>query len=843
MEVRRRLPSSVLSRLDGTCHTLKEAEVCIGVAERAAGTIGMLYVADNIFDIPVQVPGDSVCFDELLYYLVKYQAKPDTFTHGGGVARGTRRKKRRVVSVKGDLMAQYHSKVLSFCSIMDEPLSEGPVGPDTAWDTLSAKAWWAGKEDLDVFPERFGTPFDKTNIRFKRLWRDVCQYFPRVARVVRRERVILQGYTHDEACGWLIWLCASQEILGGAALAFVAVFGKHAKFLKLLNTAVKAFGLQQARWGSAVCELSTLAGRGVGELVPDEDVRTRVDYAAFLEEKAAVCERGRLRSCIEAVIAREMAEKPVWHTKEEYWSRRWLFTKSGSHSRSMEREWFGEKLDLPPLATRREFAEAVKECMVAYGEPRVEAGYSEKAEHGKTRAIYGCDSVSYFTFDYLLKPVEAVWRNSRVLLDPGRTPQGLRYKELAEHDGYKYMLDFDDYNSQHEIEAMKMVIEIACKDAPPDVLKWALDSWDNMFVHWVSKDGLKRSKMVGTLPSGHRATTFVNTILNAAYCLYASSTDMSELDGYHCGDDVIVFGDERAMSLFVKDMCKSVFKINPAKQSVGQYNGEFLRVAFDRRGASGYGARSISAMVSGNWTTDNRLDKTSYIDTMLRNLWTLCARFRTDRLGVLGLTCLRKRAPEVVPWAYGLVTHEISWNGSPVKLSGRGEPVLVLRSTGGRSRPRPERLKKTFASDAMLSNHIDFTLMDAAGIAPSQVHSALAAASGKPREYDRESLLDITEEWSSRWGVYSMGTIASMHTRPTVTSSEALNVLSKMFTKIDWVDIVRSIYPHIGGELSATGTSPWPLVVDYNLPYSDCMAYRNKVTTTVGLLVTYPVTV
>jgi hypothetical protein len=52
-----------------------------------------------------------------------------------------------------------------------------------------------------------------------------------------------------------------------------------------------------------------------------------------------------IKSCwrsISEVIDAEMATKPVWPTREDYWSRRWLYTKSGTpenHSTLMD--WDG----------------------------------------------------------------------------------------------------------------------------------------------------------------------------------------------------------------------------------------------------------------------------------------------------------------------------------------------------------------------------------------------------------------------------------------------------------------------------------------------------------------------
>jgi hypothetical protein len=294
--------------------------------------------------------------------------------------------------------------------------------------------------------------------------------------------------------------------------------------------------------------------------------------------------------------------------KDEYWSRRWLFTRAGAHSQYSEKEWFGYRTDLPERPTRREFAENCKENIVGEGEAKVDAGLSWKYEHGKTRAIYSCDTKSYFTFDYLLKPIESVWRNYRVLLDPGRTTQAYLCEKLSRAGDYKFMLDFDDFNSQHTIRSMQICVEEVCKDAPEDIRHWAVESFDSMFVHWESEGIRHKERMVGTLPSGHRATTFINTVLNAAYCRIMCGSIMDRVSSWHTGDDVIAIGGEEDISRMAKLATESEFRANPSKQSVGSRCGEFLRMAITRKEARGYLARSVASIVSGNWVTETRLD-------------------------------------------------------------------------------------------------------------------------------------------------------------------------------------------------------------------------------------------
>lgn len=834
-------PKSVRRRFFDKCGTVKEALVCCEVARAVAGSRAALNAAMRCFSIPVQY-GD-VTLEDMLWW-----TEENILRGGKRIVHRTGKKIDRSnrFGLEGkpvNRSSKYHALVFRYLEILSKhhrlPQIEFDAEPSFARDSVGC--WWEGAQsDRDVFPRKFRSKDHKINIRFDQLWRDVRQTYPDVAFLVGSDRTILEGCVNDEASAWLIWMCGAFSSLGPGCVALCRTYRRDPSFLKELNTNVKASGAQSTPWGCSVCELNTLAGRGVGGLDMENDVRTRINRDDFLREKAAVCDPDRLRRCIRSVIADEMVSRPVWPSKEDYWSRRWLYTKSGSHSRRSEERWFSKRLDLPPQPTRREFSEAVEDCLVAFGEPRVDAGFSQKEEHGKTRAIYGCDTVSYFTFDYLLRPIEAVWANKRVLLDPGRRLQSDLYAELASKKGIRYMLDFDDFNSQHTLDAMRMVIEEVCKDAPEEVLNWAVESWGNMHVYW-GQVGEKTGKMVGTLPSGHRATTFVNTILNAAYCRLVAGDDLV-LESYHCGDDVVTFGTEYNVSQFVNRVTESAFRINPAKQSVGFVCGEFLRVAFTQKEARGYGARAVSSIVSGNWVTDNRLDKKSYTETLVRGAWTINSRFKTHGLGTLFVTALSARVPELTGHARKLLEHELSWGGSPVSKAMSGDGVVTMRPSGGLAKPKRAGLKTAFATKAFMANHVDFTLLAETDYSPAQLFGIMVQASEKPREVTDSSPVTFLIERSNRWYQADASYLARLQSRRERSSVEALNLLAQMLTKVDWQKLAGRVRG-VNRQAILGGKSPWPVICPYTIPFSDAMNVRDRLTVTTALVNTYPVRV
>ncbi len=85
----------------------------------------------------------------------------------------------------------------------------------------------------------------------------------------------------------------------------------------------------------------------------------------------------------------------------------------------------------------------------------------------------------------------------------------------VEHMGrYKLMLDYADFNSAHTLRAQKIVVSELFGNLDVTWKQWLIDSFDNMQVQ--DPDGEWR-RVRGTLMSGHRMTSIINTILNAAY--------------------------------------------------------------------------------------------------------------------------------------------------------------------------------------------------------------------------------------------------------------------------------------------------------------------------------------
>jgi hypothetical protein len=568
----------------------------------------------------------------------------------------------------------------------------------------------------------------KVNVFFRDVFKDVVEYHEEVADVWACADT--GGMFNDEASGWVIWLVVASKLVSVDEAMGMMLTLRSGENAKAFTNAIKGLGLTTTGWGSLVCETSCLKGRGVGDPDPNEDVLGRVSKKQF-EEKKSCGIGGEIREMVRRVIASELTKVPQWGDKDKAWKRRWLTTKAGAHSQFFEKGVLGKRLELPELPSRREFAENCNVNMIAYGDPVVEAGLSWKLEHGKTRAIYSCDTRSYFTFDYLLRPVEEAWANRSTLLNPGKRREDLLYKTISRTGSCKVMLDYDDFNSQHSIEAMQVVIEEATKGAPEEVRQWAIKSLGNMFVHWHDGSELRREAMVGTLPSGHRATTFINTVLNTAYIWYINGGP-PDLDMLHTGDDVVGSGSVEECERLMASVLASQLRTNESKQAIG-VRGEFLRAGFNRDLARGYVPRAIGSLVSGNWVTEGTNSKVSFINNVLGACWNVAVRSQFREVGLLMRSTFNRRVEELGVYTTPLLTFKISFDGSPVWSACKYKGLMLRYSEGGIQKKRMRR-GRSYATSDYLAEFVNEEVLQMFGVKESDVKRVMLAASYKPRE-------------------------------------------------------------------------------------------------------------
>uniref|UniRef100_A0AAU8EJ71 RNA-directed RNA polymerase n=1 Tax=Colletotrichum cliviicola victorivirus 1 TaxID=3230497 RepID=A0AAU8EJ71_9VIRU len=413
--------------------------------------------------------------------------------------------------------------------------------------------------------------------------------------------------SYDQAVASLLYACGLTPTLGNRSSKIASTLVGNPAIAKGLSNALKALGCNSTPLGALLTETNTLQGRGVGTIDLKEEAEYRCD-AARVAKKVIKCPDDELRRHIRDIIASELKSVPEFEDTDTWWSRRWQWCVNGTQN-SLSNAAL--KLDSKrwehthTRAYRKMAAEAIENDPTSEWDGVTLVSVSPKLEHGKTRAIFACDTLSYFAFARLLDPVQKVWANRRVLLDPGGRGMSFLARKINHgwsRGGVNLMLDYDDFNSQHTTRAMQLVFEElgSLTNYPSEALSSLVKSFDRTYIR-VPGGGLERSQ--GTLMSGHRGTTFINSILNAAYIRWALGAQRFDaMDSLHTGDDVYILSDTLPDALNILRKCRAAgCRMNPSKQSLGRHSAEFLRCAIGKNGAFGYLARAIGSISCGSW--------------------------------------------------------------------------------------------------------------------------------------------------------------------------------------------------------------------------------------------------
>nr|AMZ84250.1 RNA-dependent RNA polymerase [Penicillium digitatum virus 1] len=412
---------------------------------------------------------------------------------------------------------------------------------------------------------------------------------------------------------------------------------------KALTVFIEAVGANGSRLGAMLVEANTLCGRDVDpcDLLEEATYRT----SDRVNSKLATIPEDVLRRACKAIFAEEITHGPDgtrvdFPTLEEHWDARWGWAVNGSHSGHVSRLYpRAPKPEGMLREHRRAWLESVESDPRPAWDGHTFVSVSPKLESGKTRAIFACDTVSYLAFEHLLAPVERRWRHKNVILDPGKGGQvGMAFRTRAARDraGVSMMLDYDDFNSQHSTRSMQIVFEELCLATgyPSHLRDKLLSSFEKCEIYLGSRRiGYSR----GTLMSGHRGTTFINSVLNRAYLIAVLGEDIvKDATTLHVGDDIYlgVRTYQRA-GLICNKLAGSSLRMNPIKQSVGHTTTEFLRNASSGRHTLGYFARGVAGIIAGNWANETKLSPSEALTSMLASCRTLINRSGVERLPLL----------------------------------------------------------------------------------------------------------------------------------------------------------------------------------------------------------------
>jgi hypothetical protein len=425
-----------------------------------------------------------------------------------------------------------------------------------------------------------------------------------------RERIEKQLHlpadsTTTFAGGYILWLASIPSELEPvvnwldiSSCSTMADFAVRAKALSVRAKSLQNIVNVDLR---SIFEVDVLINRIVGSVDWAAEKQNRVQPNTADVDYDTVYERAvRLFA-----MSTDMASRPKAIDWKKFWHSRWQWSAAGSvHSQYHEdTKFLAKDRDL-----RNKFIvlNAMPDRPFEYfmqRNPAMQAWASTKYEWGKQRAIYGVDLTNYVLTSFAFYGCEDTL--------PAMFPVGRKARpsyvasKVAAVIGQRLplALDYADFNSQHSLPAMRAVLT-AWLDVHKSTLThdqvqaglWCIKALDDVTIH--DTIGLKESyNAAGTLLSGWRLTTFVNSVLNKIYTDILFKGYNDHVDSVHNGDDVLLgVTKPSALTYALRNAKEHNIRLQTSKSAYGAI-AEFLRVDH-RRGEHGqYLARNIATLM------------------------------------------------------------------------------------------------------------------------------------------------------------------------------------------------------------------------------------------------------
>lgn len=367
--------------------------------------------------------------------------------------------------------------------------------------------------------------------------------------------------------------------------------------LKAVTGQVKSVNTSDYEPLTQLFELMVLVNRGTGEVDwrKERENRTVPDLATVDDGEVYVSARKMFGR------ARANYKYPTMDI-DEYLDRRWEWVPGGSVHSQYEDD---NDYIIPGMYSRNKFVtlnlmpkSQIRKFMGA--KPEIRAWPSTKYEWGKQRAIYGTDLRSTVITNFAMFRCEDVLATQFPVGNEAEAGKVHKRIDMMLDHADSFCFDYDDFNSQHSIESMYAVL-LAFRDEFKsemsaeqfDAMQWVCQSVRSMWV--LDRKSDEWYKLKGTLLSGWRLTTFINTVLNWVYMDIAGVFDLEDVsDSVHNGDDVMIALTKPATAIKIMEKME---KIN-ARAQVTKCNlftvAEFLRVEHGAVGAEGLGAQYLT---------------------------------------------------------------------------------------------------------------------------------------------------------------------------------------------------------------------------------------------------------
>lgn len=349
---------------------------------------------------------------------------------------------------------------------------------------------------------------------------------------------------------------------------------------------------------AAVFELTVLRNRVYDCVDWDKEIehRTRPNTVPISPQTVYNISR---RIFQDAAISGARQRRQSWR---EYWELRWSHMPVGSVVSQYHEDMLLKKSLPQDARVKAAWFAANTHSDYEYWHsrrPEIYASTSTKYEWGKVRALYGCDVTSFLHADFAMSDCEDTL--------PAYFPVGSKATESYVRDviskfkdGVPFCYDFDDFNAQHSTRSMQQVIRAwgdtfahRLSEEQKRSLIWTMESLETQRVRF--NDVGKIVTINGTLMSGWRLTSFINSVLNRVY-LEAAKLPESAIYALHNGDDVYATTPTILDAVRITARARNLgVRAQMSKMNIGTI-GEFLRI--DARATNPTGAQYLARAVA-----------------------------------------------------------------------------------------------------------------------------------------------------------------------------------------------------------------------------------------------------
>ncbi len=196
---------------------------------------------------------------------------------------------------------------------------------------------------------------------------------------------------NDEATSWVIWASLAYQ---RGKVTWLGLMHCTYDTLKDLSDSIKGMGVLGCTNGSLLVEMHTMQGRGCAPVDWEDELDKRTNPERQTELLAPFSD-AQIADAIDRVVSEEMPISPDFISAECAFNTRFATTKGGSHSSVgsvLARDYIDE---LPKMQlTRRHFVESLHTNPLLRTKPGAWISRSMKLEHGKTRALFACDTAN-----------------------------------------------------------------------------------------------------------------------------------------------------------------------------------------------------------------------------------------------------------------------------------------------------------------------------------------------------------------------------------------------------------------------------------------------------------------